>query len=206
MAVLGVRVLVGPPTAVLDANVLYPQFLRDVLLRLAAADLFAPRWTDRIRDEWTRNLLRDRPDLTPERLANTHRLMARAFPEARVAGYAHLEARVGGVHAKDRHVAAAALASGATHIVTWNMRDFPAEALAPHGVEAADPDAFVSALLDWAGRRGTCPRPSPGQHLARELPRVPTRQRLTRGERRVVRQRLRELDVVRAHVLGGVAV
>lgn len=141
----------GPPAAVLDANVLYPQFLRDVLLRLAAAELFVPRWTDRIQDEWTRNLLRDRPDLTPERLANTHRHMARAFPEAQVAGYAHLEARFGGVHPKDRHGAAAALASGATHIVTWNRRDFPAEALAPHGIEAADPDAFVSALLDWAG-------------------------------------------------------
>lgn len=51
------------PVAVLDANVLYPQFLRDVPLRLAAAELFVPRWTDRIHQEWTRNLATNRPDI-----------------------------------------------------------------------------------------------------------------------------------------------
>lgn len=45
-------------TAVLDANVLYPAPLRDLLMRLAVTDLFAARWTERIHDEWIRNLLK----------------------------------------------------------------------------------------------------------------------------------------------------
>jgi hypothetical protein len=44
-------------TALLDACVLYPQTLRDLLLNLARTDLFRARWTDLINDEWTRKLL-----------------------------------------------------------------------------------------------------------------------------------------------------
>jgi hypothetical protein len=50
-------------TAVLDANVLYPALLRDVLLSLADADLYSAKWSAHIRDEWTRSLLRDRPGM-----------------------------------------------------------------------------------------------------------------------------------------------
>ena len=35
-------------TAVLDACVLYPRLLRDVLLSLAPADLYTARWTEEI--------------------------------------------------------------------------------------------------------------------------------------------------------------
>ena len=45
--------------AVLDANVLYPAPLRDFLLRMAEADLFSPKWSDEIQDEWIRNLLKN---------------------------------------------------------------------------------------------------------------------------------------------------
>lgn len=44
-------------TAVLDACVLYPAPLRDLLLSLASAGLFHARWTPDIENEWTRNLL-----------------------------------------------------------------------------------------------------------------------------------------------------
>ena len=50
-------------TAILDANVLYPNLLRDILLSLAAAGLYHARWTAQINDEWTRNLVRNRPDI-----------------------------------------------------------------------------------------------------------------------------------------------
>ena len=95
--------------AVLDANVLYPQFLRDVLLRLAAAELFTPRWSDRIQREWMRNLAENRPDLPPARIARVRTLMEEAFPEAEVKGYRAYQGLFAGVDPKDRHVAAAAL-------------------------------------------------------------------------------------------------
>jgi hypothetical protein len=44
-------------TAVLDANVLYPNLLRDLLLSLAEAGLFHARWTNKINNEWSRTLL-----------------------------------------------------------------------------------------------------------------------------------------------------
>lgn len=46
-----------------DACVLYPAPLRDMLMRLALTDLYRARWTDMIHDEWTRNVLKQRPDL-----------------------------------------------------------------------------------------------------------------------------------------------
>ncbi len=52
-----------PPTALLDANVLYPAGLRDLLLRLADRYLYAPLWSADIHEEWMRSLLADRPDI-----------------------------------------------------------------------------------------------------------------------------------------------
>lgn len=53
-------------TAVYDACVLYPAPLRDLLMHLALSDLFRAKWTNEIHDEWIRNVLKDRPDLTRE--------------------------------------------------------------------------------------------------------------------------------------------
>ena len=50
-------------TAILDANVLYPQLIRDTLLSLAAERLYHARWSATIHAEWTRNLAKDRPEL-----------------------------------------------------------------------------------------------------------------------------------------------
>jgi len=58
-------------TVVYDANVLYPAPLRDLLLRLAGTGLFRARWSAQIRDEWMRNLLAKRPELTEEKIRRT---------------------------------------------------------------------------------------------------------------------------------------
>ena len=67
-------------TAILDANVLYPQLLRDTLLSLAVHRLYHARWTAKIHDEWTRNLAKDRPDLAT-RLPSVVALMNASVPE-----------------------------------------------------------------------------------------------------------------------------
>ena len=46
------------------------------------------------------------------------------------------------------HHMAAAIAGNADTIVTWNHGDFPAEALAAHGVQVCTPDQYLSDLLD----------------------------------------------------------
>lgn len=137
-----------PPIAVYDACVLYPAPLRDLLMHLTLAGACDARWTDRIHDEWTRSVLADRPDLTAEKLARTRELMDRHAPRAKVAGYEELIDGLSLPDPDDRHVLAAAIRAGASLIVTFNLRDFPADTLRPHGVAAEHPDAFVAGRFD----------------------------------------------------------
>ena len=49
----------------IDANVLFPFRKRDILLRFHHAGLYRAQWTERILDEWTLNLLEQKPHLEP---------------------------------------------------------------------------------------------------------------------------------------------
>jgi hypothetical protein len=138
----------SPFTAIYDACVLYPAPLRDFLMRLALSGCFRARWSAHITDEWKRNLLDNRPDLTAEQLDRTSSLMDRAIPDAVVTGYESLIAGLVLPDADDRHVLAAAIRCNASVIVTFNRKDFPEEALLPYGIEAQHPDAFVDDLFD----------------------------------------------------------
>lgn len=127
-------------TALYDACVLYPAPLRDLLMQLAMTDLFRARWTDRIHDEWIRNVLKKRPDLRPEQLGRTRELMNAHVRDCLVTGY---EGPIEGLqlpHADDRHVLAAAIRCGAAAIVTFNLEDFPSNHVEPFGIEAQHPE------------------------------------------------------------------
>ncbi len=137
-------------TAIYDACVLYPAPLRDFLLQLACSGLFRARWTDAIHDEWIRNLLEERPDLDPAALARTRQLMNRAVPDCLIENYETLIQGLSLPDLDDRHVLAAAIRGRADVIVTFNLDDFPSDALAPYGIEAQHPDEFVSNLIDLA--------------------------------------------------------
>lgn len=132
---------------VLDACVLYPFSLCDLLLRLADRELFDPFWSDRILDELARNLAQ--AGLTAQQVAWRIDQMREAFPAADVPAdaVARLEPAMAN-HPKDRHVLAAAVASGADAIVTFNLKDFSADACELHGVEPLHPDAFLLALYE----------------------------------------------------------
>ncbi|MGH8147982.1 MAG: PIN domain-containing protein [Rhodanobacteraceae bacterium] len=129
--------------AVYDACVLYPAPLRDLLMHLAVSDLFRARWTTRIHDEWMRNLLANRSDLTRAKLERTRDLMDASVPDCLVTGYEGLEAELALPDPDDRHVLAAAILCQAGTIVTFNLKDFPAETLAPLGITAQHPDEFI---------------------------------------------------------------
>jgi hypothetical protein len=137
-------------TVLFDACVLYPAPLRDLLLNLAMTELFRARWSDAIHEEWISNLLRNRTDLTASALARTRALMNAAVPDCLVRGYEPLIAGLSLPDANDRHVLAAAIVAKAGAIVTFNLKDFPADALEPYGIEAQHPDDFIRHLLDLA--------------------------------------------------------
>lgn len=132
---------------VLDANVLYPYRMRDALLRFAEAGLFRARWSPAILDEWRRSLLVRRPELEGSIDAQI-RAMARAFPESCVTGADALIASLDLPDANDRHVLATAIRTGAEHIVTENLKDFPDGALGPFGITAVTADDFLSSTFE----------------------------------------------------------
>lgn len=126
-----------------DANVLYPSLLRDVLIRVAQRGMVRARWTERILDEVFVNLVSNRPDLDPAKLARTRELMNASVRDVLVEGYEPLIPTVILPDENDRHVVAAAIRAQAQIVVTTNLRDFPSEELSKWNIEAKHPDDFL---------------------------------------------------------------
>ena len=133
------------PRYLLDACVLYPTVVRQVLTGAAAAGLFQPFWSDRILEEWARATVKlgagaeviARGEIAGLRLA---------FPGASVP--LRDEARLWLPDPADVHVLAAAIAARAQAIVTWNAADFPRDILRGEGLDRIDPDLMLLGLLD----------------------------------------------------------
>lgn len=129
--------------ALLDANVLYPAPLRDLLVQLAVSGFYQAKWTAAIHQEWIDALLRNEPWRDPTALDRSRELMNRSVRDCLVTNYEPLIPTLTLPDASDRHVLAAAIRSGCEVIVTKNLGDFPASALAPFGIEAQHPDGFL---------------------------------------------------------------
>ncbi|WP_433437438.1 PIN domain-containing protein [Nonomuraea sp. CA-141351] len=137
---------------VYDANVLYGNTLRDLLIRLAMTGRMQAKWTNKILDEMQRNLAVNRPDIAPEKLGKLRLLMNSAVRDSLVEGYEPLVEGLKLPDPDDRHVLAAAIKVGAQVIVTSNLKDFPADTLADWGIEAKSPDDFVLDQIDLDDR------------------------------------------------------
>lgn len=126
-----------------------PQTLNNLLLTLADAEVFVPVWTPELLEEVERNLTGERFGKTAQQAERRVRLMRTAFPfaEEMASGYRDLIPSMTN-EPKDRHVLAAAVRSGASVIVTANLKDFQAGALGKFHVEAIHPDDFLRDLLD----------------------------------------------------------
>lgn len=133
----------APFRVVLDACVLYPFTVRDVLLQAAANDFYQAYWSATILDEAVRNLIADQR-ISAENAERLKSAMRSAFPESEVTDYEHLIPAMRN-DPKDRHVVAAAVKAGAQVIVTSNRRDFFD---LPSGIEVQSPDQFLSNLFD----------------------------------------------------------
>ena len=132
--------------AFLDASVLYPAPLRDLLLELAVSDFYRAKWSDAVHDEWIRALRRRRPDIPTTRMSRTRQLMDAHVRDALVSGYEELIPAIQLPDPDDRHVVAAATRGEADVVVTANLKDFPACALVTHGLRAEHPDGFLVRL------------------------------------------------------------
>jgi predicted nucleic acid-binding protein len=137
-------------TAFIDSNVFYGARLRSLVLFAAQSKMFRARWSNRVQEEWAQALVKKRkhPSITREALQLTINAMNSAVPDCLVTGYEALEATLSLPDPDDRHVLAAAIRVGASTIVTFNLKDFPAELLEPFGVHVTHPDVFLIDTMD----------------------------------------------------------
>ncbi|WP_180539166.1 PIN domain-containing protein [Nevskia soli] len=136
--------------ALLDANVLYPAPLRDLLLQLAVTDIFKAHWSADIHREWIEALLRNEPHRDRAALERTRDLMDKATRDSVITGYESLVPSIELPDPDDRHVLAAAIVGRCDVIVTQNLKDFPEDALAPFGINVQHPDEFLCNHLNLA--------------------------------------------------------
>jgi predicted nucleic acid-binding protein len=131
--------------ALLDANVLYPTVLREILIGAARAGLYEPLWSDRILEEWARATVKLGSGAEEIARGEIAALSVR-FPRASVQPGEALARRLWLPDPHDVHVLAAAIAGHADLIVTFNARDFPGHLLAEEGIGRIDPDRFLLDL------------------------------------------------------------
>ena len=98
-----------PFVVVYDANALYGNAQRDLLIRIAQSGLVQAKWTDQILDEMLSNLGKKRPDIPPEKLGTLRELMNKAVRDCLVTGYEPLIESLKLPDPDDRHVLAAAV-------------------------------------------------------------------------------------------------
>jgi predicted nucleic acid-binding protein len=117
-------------------------------MHLALTDLFRAKWTNQIHEEWIRNVLKQRPDLTRAQLERTRKYMDAHSLDCLIEGHETLISKLSLPDPNDRHVLAAAIHASASTIVTYNLKDFPKRSLSQYGIEVEHPDNFVSGLFE----------------------------------------------------------
>lgn len=133
-------------TCVLDTNVIYPIEIRDILLWFAHYDLYTPKWSKHIFDEWE-NVMR-RKNIREAEISRRIQTVQEAFPDAFVENYQSLIQGLNLSDKKDCHVLAAAIKTNANIIVTNNLKHFPEAYLASFSLAAKSADDFITDLID----------------------------------------------------------
>lgn len=135
----------SPERVLLDACVLFPTVLRELLLGVAAVGGFQPLWSPRILEEWaraTRRLPEGAEAVARREIAG----MRARWPEAEVPPDEALAETLSLPDPNDRHVLAAAITGRAAVLMTLNRNDFPTRTLGRYGVLLRDPDGFLCDL------------------------------------------------------------
>ncbi|MEM1302492.1 MAG: PIN domain-containing protein, partial [Pseudomonadota bacterium] len=128
----------------IDACVLYPTVVREVLLKVAAGGVFTPLWSKRILEEWRRAAGRLNPVALAQAEAEIALVKAR-WPEAEVDPKPSDEARLYLPDVNDVHVLASAIAGSADVLLTVNIKDFPRSTLYEEGIRRDEPDHFLTS-------------------------------------------------------------
>ncbi|MCZ0857217.1 PIN domain-containing protein [Actinomyces israelii] len=140
-------------SALLDACVLVPSALRDVLLEIGSTQAYRPLWSEKIEIEMERAILRVHASRGRDReesygyVTRLRRQMNAALPDAQVRGWEDALPAISEMRdANDKHVVAAALIGRADVVVTFNLKDFENRCL-PGALSSQSPDDFLLDLI-----------------------------------------------------------
>ncbi len=126
----------------LDACVLFPTVMREVLLGVAAKGVFTPLWSDRILEEWARAVAAKLPERAEAARVEIALLRAK-WPDAGVNVDVSITDSIHLPDPNDAHVLAAAICGNAETLVTLNLSDFPTRTLSGHDIIRRDPDGLL---------------------------------------------------------------
>ena len=113
---------------VIDSCIIFGMPLCDTLLRAAEQNLYRIILSQKILEDATRNMV-IKGKLKPNREQYYQQQILNAFPDCFVEAPPNLTESMTNT-TSDRHVVATAIASNASYIVTFNLKDFPQTSLA----------------------------------------------------------------------------
>ena len=130
----------------MDACIIFPTVMREMLIGTAEAGGFTPLWSEKILEEWRHAA--GRADFEVGGIAGVEiALLKASWPTAMVQTTPEAIDALSLPDRNDRHVLAAAIAGEAEFLLTRNLKDFPTKVLARHDIIRREPDGF---LLEFA--------------------------------------------------------
>jgi predicted nucleic acid-binding protein len=138
--------------AVIDSCIIFGMPLCDTLLRAAEQNLYRIILSQKILEDATRNMV-IKGKLKPDREQYYKQQILNTFPDCFVEAPPNLTESMTNA-TSDRHVVATAIASNASYIVTFNLKDFPPTSLVKYDLDAIHPDQFLELLCArWGDER-----------------------------------------------------
>ncbi len=138
--------------AVIDSCIIFGMPLCDTLLRAAEQNLYRIILFQKILEDATRNMV-IKSKLKSDQEQYYQQQILNAFADCFVEAPPNLIESITNA-TSDRHVAATAIASNASYIVTFNLKDFSQTSLANYDLDAIHPDLFLKLLCDrWGDER-----------------------------------------------------
>lgn len=141
-------------SALLDACVIFPFSLSNILLEAAYKGLYRVHFSHKILDEAITNRVK-RGKMKQPAADRFRTALIRGFSHALVESPVDLEDKMDN-HPGDRHVLASAVYAKVDVIVTSNVKHFPPSSVSRWGIEVMHPDDFLTYLCDENGDDVLC--------------------------------------------------
>lgn len=175
---------IGPTRVFVDANVLYSRTIRDwlcLLLVETSPPIFYLYWSEDVLAEVMYRLRKNNPNWSGDKTTHVHDSLIKTLSiDMRVSDYA-IDPNFSGPDPHDAHVHSAAIACGASYLLTCNLQDFnPHNATLPY--EPIHPDSFLCLVNESGPHRVRAVTRKQMDYWARKRPEAKLQEYLRRAD------------------------